>query len=384
MSDTIRLGFVGTGHRSRAHLEQVYELRDRTYLFCDNDLDYPENTYENHARTAPDWVTDVSEVTPTVTALFDPDGRHLERTASTCADHGDEPALFDSLEAFLSEGVYDAVVVCSPSDAHVEPAIGLLERDVDVLCEKPLATTLADHDRIIDAAEGSSGSCYAAYNLRSSPFFAHLKDELDRGAIGRPGMLACQEVRGPFKESYHYSQARSGGALLDKNCHDFDLFNWYADADPVRVSAFGGQHVLERDTDVLDQATVIVEYENGVVGSLDLCLYAPWGQRTRRYELRGTEGVFRSPEEATTIERFASEGSHRTTIETVGSHMGGDYVQMHRFLSGVRGDADPPGTLLDAKKAAAVSIAAETAIRTGEVVTIDEAYDIEPTPLGDG
>lgn len=377
MSDTIRLGFVGAGNRARVHIEQAYELRDREYFLCDNDLQYPENTYVNHAETVPEWVTDVSDLTPEVTALFDPNDSQLRQTQAVCDENGDDPAIFDSFEDFLRFDGYDAVLICSPSDSHIDAALPLLDRDVDILCEKPIATTLADHDRIIEAADQSDNLFYPAYNLRSSPFFIQLKELLEQNTIGDVGMLSCHEVRGPFKESYHYSQVRSGGSLLDKNCHDFDLFNWYLESDPVRVSAFGGQHALTRNTDIIDQATVIVEYDNGAIGTLELCLYAPWSQRTRKYELRGTEGLLRSPEESTTIDRYTQDGRHRDSIDTVGSHMGGDYVQMKRFLQGIREDRAPPETLEDAKKAAAVAIAAERAIQEREIIEIDSNYDLK-------
>lgn len=376
MSDSIRLGFVGAGHRARRHIEEAYEIRSREYLLSDNYLNYPETEYKKYAETVPEWATDVSDMNPEVTALFDPDNEQLEMTTSLCEDNGDEPRVFESLETLLEFDGYDAVLICSPSHKHVDAAIPLIERDVDALCEKPLSNTLEGHDRIIEAAERSTNLFYPAYNLRSSPFFIRIKELLDQDAIGDLGMLSCHEVRGPFKDSYHYSQEQSGGALLDKNCHDFDLFNWYAESDPVRVSAFGGQHLLNQNTDIIDQATVTIEYENGVVGTLELCLYAPWSQRTRKYELRGTDGIVRSPEEETTIDRYSKDGHHRDSIETVGSHLGGDFVQMKRFLEGVEEDKAPPETLVEAKAAAAVAIAAEKAIREQRIVEINDDYSL--------
>lgn len=376
MSDTVRLGFVGAGHRARRHISEAYEIRNREFFLCDNELNYPDITYEKYAETVPDWVTDVSDMNPEVTALFDPDDEQLEKSKAKCEDNGDRPEAFGTLDEFLQYDGYDAVLICSPSSNHVDSALPLTERDVDVLCEKPIASTLADHDRIIEAARASDNLFYPAYNLRSSPFFVRIKEMVEEGAIGDVGMMSCHEVRGPFKEGYHYSQEQSGGSLLDKNCHDFDLFNWYADADPVKVTAFGGQHFLNRNNDIIDQATVTVEYENDVVGTLELCLYAPWSQRTRKYELRGSEGILRSPEESTTIDQYSKDGHHRDSVETVGSHMGGDFVQMRRFLEGVLENKAPPETLVEAKKAAAVSIAAEKAIREGEVVEIDSEYDL--------
>jgi myo-inositol 2-dehydrogenase/D-chiro-inositol 1-dehydrogenase len=370
-----QVAIVGAGNRARVHVEQLYTLRDRTYRGTD-DEHATEQRYESHAGDVPDWVSNVSDLDPAVTALFDPSADQRERTAALCAEHGDDPATFDDFEAFLAEATYNAVVLASPNDYHAAQADALLRRDVDVLCEKPLADDLAGHDRIAAAARDSAGTLYPAYNLRSAPFFARLKDLVDDGAVGDLGMVTCQEVRAPFKDSYHYYQDRSGGALLDKNCHDFDLFNWYVGADPVRVSATGGQHVLDRDATALDQASVVVEYADGTVGTLELCMYAPWGQRGRSYELRGDAGLLRSPEESDTIDRYTRDGRERIGVEATGSHGGADIIQMERFLRTLDGAAEPPGDLDDAKKAAAVAIAAERAVQTGESVRIDDGYDL--------
>src|SRR5699024_5037957 len=99
----------------------------------------------------------------------------------------------------------------------------------------------------------------------------------------------------PFPEGHYYTNEESGGSLLEKGCHDFDLFNWLLDADPVTVGAFGGQHVLSEETDVIDNATAIIKYDSGAVASLDLCLHAPFSQtRGRNYDVRGSDGVIRT------------------------------------------------------------------------------------------
>jgi predicted dehydrogenase len=369
-----RIGVVGAGSRARTILRALYDVRDRRSL-GEGDA----SAYETHASAPPDWVGSVTDLDPVVTALYDPSGDARTRAAALCRDRGDDPESFETLAAFRRDGVYDAAIVASPNDAHVDPVCALLAEDTHVLVEKPVDTTLAGHDRVADAADGSAGVCYPAFNLRSSPYFARLRELVEEGAVGDLGAVSCQEVRGPFADvDWIYSREHSGGTFLTKNCHDFDLFNWYVGADPVRVSAAGGQHVLDEDTDVFDQGSVVVEYENGAVGTLELCLYAPWGVRTRRYELRGDEGLLRSPEAETTVDHYTRDGRDRLRVEATGSHQGADTVQAARFLRCVRGEAAPPATLTDAKRAAAVGLAAERAARSGESVRIDDEYELAP------
>jgi predicted dehydrogenase len=377
MPTDVHIGAIGTGARTRHFLTNLYRLGNRDYLFESGN---PE-AYERYAATPPEWLEPIRDLEPTVTQLMDPDPDALAEASNICRDAGDDPETFDSLVPFMDGGTYDAVFVGSRNDVHVDAVIPLLERDIDLLIEKPLASTLPDHDRIIDAADSSNSRVYMGFNLRSAPYFQQLKERVARGDVGQVGMLSCHETRCPFPPGYRDTQAKSGGSILEKNCHDFDVFNWLAESDPVRVAAFGGQHVLSENNDTVDHATVIVDYENDVRGTLELCLYAPWGQRTRRYEVRGDEGIIRSPEDGDTDETFqyTSRSVNRTREDVLtGGHYGADFIQTHRFLRFLEGRADAPATLEEAKAASAIAIGAEKAIQSDTIVDIDDDYDVHP------
>ena len=382
MADSTAIGLVGAGHRIFELLKVLYDVRDRRYVMRDREVDdefwYSYGAYHEHADEFPAWETEVSDLSPSIVAIFDPSAESREQVAALCRDHGDEPNGYDSVDAFLDADEYDAVIVGSPNYTHVESVIPLMEREIDVLCEKPIATTLEDHDRIIDAANNSDGLFYTGFNLRTAPYFVRLKELLSNEVIGQLGMISCDEVRGPFDRGYRYSQEKSGGSILEKNCHDFDLFNWYAESDPVAVNAFGGQHVFKNQTDTVDQATITVEYESGLVATLELCLYAPFDQRVRSYEFRGSEGVMRSPEQEGTIDTIKQYENSRISVNTedFDNHMGGDRLELVRFLRCLRGEAEPPANPIDAKKASAIGIGAERSIQEGATVEIDDNYDI--------
>ena len=380
------IGFVAAGKRARTLMEHLYTIRDQEYFLCDREDGWPHGFYAEYAAETPEWVDDVSDLQPSITAIMNPGTESRETAAGLCRNRGDDPALYGDFEAFLDDGEFDAVVVASPNDKHVESVVPLLERDVDTFCEKPLATTLPAHDELIEAAAATDALFYVGFQRRVAPYYRTIKDLLAAGTVGDLGMVSHVEVRDPFQSSsggFRFSEERSGGALLEKNSHDFDLFNWYTEAEPVRVSAFGGQHVFTRETDIVDQATVNVHYDDGTVGSLELCLYNGVGHadvydvHTRKTsEYRGTDGVIiapDSPEELLVQKRGETE---EITVGAVGSH-GGDVYQMRRFLRCLQGTADPPATAVDAKKAAAVSLAAERSIeRDGAVVEIDGNYDL--------
>lgn len=382
MTLPIRIAIVGSGKRAREHLTYLYDIRDRTYLETEADAEDPlEAAYVDHAAETPAWVHDVSQLDAEVMALVDPSPRQRSKTAERCARAGDDPAQFESTAAFLdSDPACDAAIVTAPNAAHPDIVCQLLATDTDILCEKPLAVTLEGHDRIADAAADHDGVFYPAFNLRSSPFFRKIATLLEDGAIGALGSITCHEVRRPLAAGYRYSDAESGGALLEKNCHDFDLFNWFADGDPVRVSAAGGQHVLTESSDIDDQASVVVEYDDGTIATLELCLYAPWDQRHRNYELRGSEGLLRTPETPLSIDHYGPDGTERIEVDAPGHHLGGDFYQQWRFLRCVVGESEPPGTIEEAKAAAAVAIAAQEAIDRQTTVELTEDYALVADP----
>src|SRR2546423_1479412 len=118
------------------------------------------------------------------------------------------------------------------------------------------------------------------HELRYSKYFGKIKELVDGVEIGEVQLVWCKEFRGPFLKKvgdWIQDERLSGGTLVDKNCHHFDLMNWWVGARPKRVCGFGGNdvvHVVKNQYEVIDHASVSFEYENGVRGTLDLCMFA--------------------------------------------------------------------------------------------------------------
>ena len=157
-------------------------------------------------------------------------------------------ALFASAEALL-ERVHDldAVVVATPDNAHVAPAVAALERGLEVLLEKPIAPDL-EGVRSIEraAARKGAGSVTVAHVLRYTPFFRGLKELLDEGRIGRLVAVQHTENIGYFHFAHSYvrgnwrREADASPMLLAKACHDLDLLRWLVGAPCTAVTSVGG------------------------------------------------------------------------------------------------------------------------------------------------
>jgi predicted dehydrogenase len=161
-------------------------------------------------------------------------------------------------------GEVDALVVAVPNHRHAEIAIEALEAGCHVFCEKPLAATLDDVRHVLHVAEHASGSLQVGTELRFAP---GLQPLLRQDGARRTRLVWAHEFRPPLRpgvNGWRTRQATTGGTLVEKNCHHFDLFCAALRDRPVRVAAVGSGPVDAP----LEHATVTVGFSEGGVGSL--------------------------------------------------------------------------------------------------------------------
>lgn len=179
-----------------------------------------------------------------VTAIADP---HEGSRDLVDAAAGEGRATFEHFadhRDLLASGLCDVVVVSTPNHTHVPVMLDVLAHDVHVLVEKPLAATVAGARQIIEAAEGRPGIVWVGLEYRYMPPIARLVAEVRAGAVGTPRMVAVREHRFPFLQKigdWHRFSRNTGGTLVEKCCHFFDLMAHIVDDRPVRVMASGGQ-----------------------------------------------------------------------------------------------------------------------------------------------
>ena len=150
----------------------------------------------------------------------------------------------DDFERMLSETKTDTVIVATVDAWHHEYIIRALDAGCDVICEKPLTTTL-DKLKAIDAAHKRSGkSLRVTFNYRYAPAFTRFKQLVMDGAVGRPlavdfSWLLDTSHGADYFRRWHREKRNSGGLLVHKATHHFDLVNWWIDSVPQQVFAFG-------------------------------------------------------------------------------------------------------------------------------------------------
>lgn len=228
-----------------------------------------------------------------IAAVCDRDPAAAEHLAHV-SDH--QPRIYSRWEELVSQPDLDGIIITVPNFLHHQVAEAALKAGKHVLLEKPLATTVDGARAVLRAAETSGKQVQIGLVYRYSNLYNKMAEILAEGQFGPVTMLWCKEFRASFPPNpWFFSQEASGGALVEKNCHHFDLFNWFAGARPKKVFAMGGQHVIRQGqptevgwwyvqqdgaqpltvtgSQVIDNAWVTIEYENGARANLGLCLY---------------------------------------------------------------------------------------------------------------
>ena len=147
-------------------------------------------------------------------------------------------------DRMLTDCKPDTVIVSTPDANHEDYIVRALEAGSDVVTEKPMTTTAAQAQRIVDAVERTGKKVRVSFNYRYAPFRSQIKEMLMAGEIGEVLSVdftwLLNTVHGAdYFRRWHSSKAISGGLMVHKATHHFDLVNWWLSAQPVSVRAFG-------------------------------------------------------------------------------------------------------------------------------------------------
>ena len=274
----------------------------------------------------------------------------------------------------------DAVIIALTNDQHYAAAMAAFHAGLHVLCEKPLGLTLQQCDDIIAAANAADKVLQIGHELRHQQLYQRMKLMIDAGDVGDPRIMWCREYRGPMRPGWRSSEAVTGGLLLEKNCHHFDIFNWMLGVPPLRVSAFGGRDVLT-DRELLDNAQVLVEYEGGRRAVLEICLFAPVGGDCE-IGVVGTNGRIDTRNQAIHLSyhRFDPREHFEEQVPDADDEAGfrdasgrvdrGIKAELAHFVDCCRTGTKPLNNGESAKQNVAICLAAQEAIKTGQVVNM--------------
>jgi myo-inositol 2-dehydrogenase/D-chiro-inositol 1-dehydrogenase len=333
-----------------------------------------------------------------VAAIYEPDAA-MSAASQALAPNA---VMVASEQELINFHDLDAILIVSPNHCHAAQleAINAARPDIAILVEKPLFTDQSDLARVTALKEKHKAPIWVAMEYRYMPPITALLERL-QNATGGTKMLTIREHRFPFLEKvgdWNRFNVNTGGTLVEKCCHFFDLMRLALGSDPVRVMASAGQAVNHLDevydgqvSDIWDSGYVIVDFASGARAMLELCMFAEGARYQEEISAVGPNGKVEvfvpgpgrfwpehlgDPPIARLVESPRNPMGpieHEIVVDpallSAGDHNGSTFYQHQRFVAAVRGEGPLDVSLQDGVWAVRIGQAAQQSAATGEAVS---------------
>ena len=196
-------------------------------------------------------------------------------------------------EAELLKQDIDAVYIATPQNAHCAQVIQAAEAGKHILCEKPIAISLDEVDRMEEAAAKAGVKFMLGFCMRNNVYNTKARELVQSGALGQMVMgraqLTCwyPPVPGAWRQDVSISH---GGALIDMGTHCLDLLEWIMSSKITEVAGFQDLMTHAYPTRIEDTSTIIIRLANGAHGVVDNYFNLPDAAAQNSLELHGTRG----------------------------------------------------------------------------------------------
>lgn len=327
----------------------------------------------------------------------------------------DAPRAFDDVEAMLDGTQADLLFVGSPNHMHLDQIRTGLEAGLRVFAEKPVVHSKYHTWQLAELLRTfGPDRLMVGLVLRYSQHIVDLTRLIAEGHLGQIVSMEANEHIAPYHGAFFMRDWRrytklSGGFMLEKCCHDLDLYNMIAGARPDRVASFGDRRIfvpenaprpdepseqyVEKDSlwngtgdafhsdgDIVDHQTALVHYENGISMAFHTNLHSP--DKQRRFCIMGTHGMAEGEFQKGYLKvQSARTGAVIADIDYQQQpdahldHYGAD-ARMARLLTAYLREAtgDLPVSALDAMEAGVVALAIDDARSSGKMVDLTETW----------
>lgn len=300
----------------------------------------------------------------------------------------------------------DCLLIASPNFRHAEQLREIAAlRPLPVLLEKPACTSLADVHALAELGRHYPAPIWVAMEYRYMPPVARLTEEVHHARnTGPVTMLSIREHRFPFLvkvDDWNRFNRYTGGTLVEKCCHFFDLMRHMMRSEPVRIYASASvahnhldEHYANGTPDILDNAFVVVDFASGQRALLELCMFAEGARYQEEISVVGSQGkaecfvpgpgrfwpadLGAPPVPKVVISPRAPKGPRELDVPVdpvalaAGDHNGSTYYQHQRFNAVVRGQGQVEVGLNDGLAAVVMGLAAQESARTGQAINLIE------------
>ena len=331
-----------------------------------------------------------------VHGIYDSQPQSMDSAEKNFKDYSEQPLIrYADLASACSDPEVDALLICTPNHTHADVLKVAMRSGKPIFLEKPMATTLADADAIVKANDAYPSFIQVGLQYRfKAQYLEAFYEVQQRQSVGVVKTISMSEYRPPFLDKvgqWNKFNQNSGGTLVEKCCHYFDLINLLANAMPLRVYASGGQAVnfldFQKDgipADIDDHAFVIIDYANGVRANFTLNMFCH--DFTEELVVTGDSGRLvtnelfnvhqQQPSRATIALEKGEWGASKETdvtyareIEKSGHH-GATYYEHVAFVDQLDGKKGEAATTVQGLWSMIVASAAQHSIATQQAVDI--------------
>ena len=327
-----------------------------------------------------------------VSVVYDP----VPSLAQSAAQKAGHAIIAPSIKALLNTAGLDAVVIVSPNNRHIENLEEISSlKDIPILCEKPFYSHAEQEDRLDAVLKRHKSPIWVAMEYRYMPPIAKFIEQA-QSVTGGIKMLTIKEHRIPFLEKvgdWNRFNRNSGGTLVEKCCHFFDLMRLILQSEPIRVSASSSQILNHLDEsyggetpDIWDGGYVIYDFANGARAMLELCMFVDGTVWNEEISAVGEQGKIecrlpgphrfwpenlgkpphsqlstypRHPKNPQTVDIIIDEA-----LIAAGDHHGSTFYQHKKFLDVINGRGHIEVTPDDGKRAVKMGLMAQKAAST--------------------
>jgi predicted dehydrogenase len=318
-----------------------------------------------------------------VRAICDIKAAHADRARALVTGAGQPaPTVSNDWKRLLEAPGVDAVVSALPCDLHAANYLDVIAAGKHLYGEKPMCLTLADCDRVVRAATASPRLVVQiGFQRRADPRFIETVEQVHKGELGDlvEGRVLWSNAWGPLYDWFGLKR-RSGDWMVEQAVHNWDVMNWANRCLPVRAMGLGRDNLFrsdQRDRDVHDYYSAVVEYANGVIVNILHSWVAPGrqGAFTRTFNdeytrLIGTRAG---------IDFNTGTFSYRKELnrpDRVGHSAVGDVnntrLALAAFLDSVRNSRPPVATVRHGRDAVLACLLVREAVYRKRVVTVKE------------
>jgi myo-inositol 2-dehydrogenase / D-chiro-inositol 1-dehydrogenase len=275
-----------------------------------------------------------------------------------------------SVDAIVTAGDIDAVVICTPTDTHADLIEALAKAGKAIFCEKPIDLSLARVKTCLKVVRETKAILMVGFNRRFDPHFAAVRAEIDKGTIGAVEMVTITS-RDPGAPPLEYI-ARSGGIFRDMTIHDFDMARFMLGEEIAEVSAMAAVLVdpaIGKAGDY-DSVQVMLKTASGKQAVISNSRRATYGY-DQRVEVHGAKGsVAAENQRPVSIEVASAAGYTRPPLHDffMTRYTEAYAAEIATFVNAVAGKGKAAPTGEDGLVALALAEAAVQSVATGRIV----------------